>query len=194
MYRDIWTWEKCGEKLRSLRGRLGFPDSPNLRFLKLSLSLETGQIHDEIKNASFHEIQPAVYCILSGYADARTTEETHRLVSFSQIPGGQNYNNALYRRAVQPIEKAFGTEPERFLKAAAFFDGEKMTLGDCSVKIYALPLVPIIVILHVASSEFSASSNMLFDSSISNFLSTEQVAMLGELASARLRLANEATT
>jgi len=156
--------------------------------------LETGQIHDEIKNAPFPEIRPAVYCILSGYADGKITEETHKLMSFSQIPGGENYNNALYRRAVQPIEKAFGTEPERFLKAAAFFDFEKMTLGDCSVKMYALPLVPITVILHVASSEFSASANMLFDSSISNFLSTEQVAMLGELTSARLRFANEAIT
>jgi len=162
--------------------------------LKLNLSLETGQIHDEIKNKPLLEIQPAVYCILSGYADAKPTEETGKLVSFSQIPGGQNYNTAFHRRAVQPIEKAFGTESERFLKAAAIFDGEKMALGDCSVKIYALPLVPVVIILRVASSEFSASANMLFDSSISNFLSTEQVSMLGELTSARLRLANEAIT
>lgn len=194
MYRGIWTWEKCGEKLQSLRGRLGFPDSPNLRFLELNLSLETGQIQDEIKNAPFSDIQAAIYCILSGYADAKIAEETCRLVSFSQIPGGENYNNAFGRRALQPIEKAFGTEPERFLKAAAFFDGEKMSLGDCSAKIYALPLVPIVIILHVASSEFSASANMLFDSSVSNFLSTEQTAMLSELTSARLRLADEAIT
>lgn len=194
MYRGIWTWEKCGKKLHSLRGRLGFPDSPSLRFLKLNLSLETGQIHDEIRNRPFPEIQPAVYCLLAGYAEAKITEETHKLVSFAQLPGGQNYNNAFHRRAVQPIEKTFGTDPERLLKAAALFDGEKMALGDCSTKIYALPLVPIVVILHAASSEFSASANMLFDSSISNYLSTEQAAMLGELTAARLRLADEAIT
>lgn len=194
MYRDIWTWEKCSKKIQSLRDRLGFPNSPNLRFLKSNLSLETGQIYDEIRNKPFSEIQQAAYCILSGYAEAKTTEETHKLVSFSQLPGGQNYNNAFNRRAVQPIEKTFGSSPEQLLKAAALFDGEKMTLGDYSTKIYALPLVPIVVLLYAANSEFSASANMLFDSSISNYLSTEQVAMLGELTSARLRFASEAIT
>jgi hypothetical protein len=62
------------------------------------------------------------------------------------------------------------------------------------VKIQALPLIPIVIILHSSTSEFPASANMLFDSSASNYLSTEQLAMLGELTSARLRHAHEAIT
>jgi len=173
---------------------MGFADSPSLKFLKLTLSLETGQIRDEIRKKPFPEIEPNVYCILSGYAESQPTSETRKLISFSQLPGGQSYNNAFIRRAVQPIEKAFGSDAQRLWEAAKLLDGERLSYGDCSVKVSALPMVPIVTILYGATSEFSASANMLFDSSASNYLSTEQLAMLGELTTARLRHAHEAIT
>jgi len=194
MYRDIWAWEKCRHEISTLRGRLGFADSPSLQFLKLTLSLETGQIHDEIRNQPYPEIEPGVYCILSGYAESQPTMETHKLISYSQLPGGQGYNNAFIRRAVQPIEKTFGSDAQRLWDSAKFLDSERLSFGDCSVKIRALPRVPIVIILYSATSEFQASANMLFDSSASNYLSTEQLAMLGELTAARLRHAHEAIT
>jgi len=194
MYRDIWTWEKCRHKINTLRGRLGFADSSSLRFLKLTLSLETGRIQDEIRNKPFPEIEPSVYCILSGYAESQPTVETHKLISYSQLPGGQGYHNAFIRRAVKPIEKTFGSDAQRLWETAKLLDSERLSYGDCSVKIHALPLVPITIILHGATSEFSASANMLFDSSASNYLSTEQLAMLGELTTARLRHAHDAIT
>jgi len=194
MYRDIWTWEKCKYKINTLKGRLGFADSLSLKFLKLTLSLETGKILDEIRTKPFPEIEPEVYCILSGYAESQPVPETYKLISFSQLPGGQVYKNAFIRRAVQPVEKTFGSDAQRLWEAANLLSGEKLSYGDCSVKIRALPLMPIVIILYGATSEFSASANMLFDSSASNYLSTEQLAMLSELTSARLRHAYEAIT
>jgi len=192
MYADIWTWEKCREKLNTLRRRLGFPDHPSLRLLKLSLSLGTGEILDELRNRSYPEAKPTVYCILSGYAEAKATTETKKLVSFSQVPGGTAYNTAFVHRAVQPIERVFGTSAQRLWTAARIFDAEKLDRGDCSVRIHALPLVPITIVLHEATSEFAASASMLFDSTVSNYLTTEQVAMLGQLTSLRLAHADEA--
>jgi len=194
MYRDIWTWDKSRDKIIRLRGRLGFPYSPNLEFLKLKLSLETGKIYDEIGDKPLPEIEPEVYCILTGYANSQPTPENHKLLSFAQLPGGQNYNTAFIRRAVAPIEKAFGSISEKLWDAAKALGAERQTYGDCSVKIHALPLVPIVIILHAATSEFSASASMLFDSSASNYLSTEQLAMLGQLTSSRLRQVHEAIT
>ncbi len=194
MYKEIWTWTKCKDRITSLRGRLGFADSPSLKFLKLTLSIETGQIHDEIRNKPVPEIEPSVYCILSGYADSQPASETHNLISYSQLPGGLGYSNAFIRRAVQPIERTFGSDAESLWKAAKLLDSEELSHGDCSVKIRALPLVPIVIILQSATSEFPASGTMLFDSSASTYLSTEQLAMLGELTSARLRHAHEAIT
>jgi hypothetical protein len=192
MYKAIWNWEKCRDKILTLRGRLGFPDSSVLKFLRLSFSLEDGYVHDELRDRSVPEIEASVYCILSGYADGNAVEENRQLVSFAQLPGGSAYHNAFNRRAVQPIERVFGSAPETLYKAAELLDTKKLDYGDYSVKIYALPLVPVHVVLWSADSEFPTSANILFDSSVSNYLSTEQAAMLGELTSARLKHAHEA--
>jgi len=120
--------------------------------------------------------------------------ETGKMISYSQLPGGMGYNSAFIRRAVQPIERTFGSDAQKLWEAAKLLEAEKLGHGDWSVKIRALPLVPIVIILHGATSEFPASASMLFDASASSYLSTEQLAMLGELTSARLRHALEAIT
>ena len=191
MYSEIWNWEKCKDKIRTLRGRLGFPDAPVLRFLRLSLFLEDGRIHDDLRQKFTTNIEPNVYCILSGYADAQPAPETHRLIPFTQLKGGQLYQSVFIQRAAKPITKVFGSRVSVLYKAAKLLGGEKLSYGDCSVKIYSLPLVPITIVLWSATPEFTASANILFDSSASNYLSTEQLVMLSELTSARLRHANE---
>jgi len=194
MYADIWKWEKCRNKLNTLRGRLGFPDAPSLRFLKLSLSLETGEMRDELKQKPYPEAKPTVYCILSGYAESKPTSETRKLISFSHLPGGAMYNTAFIRRAVQPIERIFGNNAHRLWTAAEIFGAERLSYSDYSVKIRALPLVPVTIILRAVTSEFAASASMLFDSTVSQYLTTEQIAMLGQLTALRLAHANEAIT
>jgi len=194
MYRTIWNWEKSRDKILTLRGRLGFPDSSILKFLRLSLDLEDGHIHDELRDKTVHEIEAGIYCILSGYADASAVSETHQLISFAQLPGGRAYYTAFKRRAVQQIERVFGSNPQTLYKAAELLDATKLDYGDYSVKIYALPLVPIHVVLWSSDSEFLPSANILFDSSVRNYLSTEQTAMIGELTAARLKHAYETIT
>ena len=194
MYKSVWNWEKNRSKILTLRGRLGFPDSSVLKLLRLSLSLEDGNIYDELRDKMAPEIEASVYCILSGYADAEPTPETSKLISFAQLPGGQAYYNAFKRRAIQQIERVFGSNPEMLFKAAEMFDATKLKHGDYSVKLCALPLVPIYVILWSTDSEFPTSANIFYDSSISHYLSTEQIAMLSELTTARLRQAFEAIT
>jgi len=194
MYRTIWNWERSREKILTLRGRLGFPDSSVLKFLRLSLSLEDGHIYDELRDKTVPEIEASVYCILSGYADSNAVPETRQLISFAQLPAGRAYYNAFKRRAVQQIERVFGSNPKTLYNAAELLDAARLDYGDYSVKIYALPLVPVYVVLWATSSEFPSSANTLFDSSVSNYLSTEMTAMLGELTSTRLRHAYEAIT
>jgi len=182
---------RCRDKITGLRGRLGFSDSPFLRFLGLSISLESGSVFDELRNKRFAALAPNLYCILSGYADAKPISETFKLISFRQLAGGHAYYNAFLRRAVNSIQKVFGSKPERLVESAKLLGGSKTEYGDCSVKIYSLPLVPITVILWAENREFESSATILLDSSVGNYLSTEQVTMLSELTSVRLRHANE---
>lgn len=188
---DLWTWVRCKSKISGLRGKLGFVDSSFLRFLGLSLSLEDGSVFDELRKQQFTAIAPSLYCILSGYADAKPISETFKLVSFRQLPGGHAYYNAFLRRSVNSVQKVFGSKPERLVEAAKLLGGSKADYGDFSVKIYSLPLVPVTVVLWTENGEFESSANILFDSSVGYYLSTEQVAMIGELTSVRLKHANE---
>jgi len=194
MYRTIWNWEKCREKILTLRGSLGFPDSSVLKFLRFSLSLEDGQLYDELRDRMIPETEASVYCILSGYADANPAPVNHQPISFAQLPGGRAYYNAFKRRAVHQIERVFGSNSQTLHKAGELLDATRLDVGDYSVKIYALPLVPIHVVLWSSNTEFPSSANILFDSSVSHFLSTEQAAMLGELTATRLVHAHEAIT
>jgi len=111
MYKETWNWQKCKSRIQTLRGRMGFPDASTLKFLRLSLSLEDGQIQDELKNRPALSLAPGLFCILSGYAEAHTVSETCQLISFEQLQGGRAYHSAFVRRAVQPLEKTFGSNP-----------------------------------------------------------------------------------
>ena len=187
----LWNWERCKTKIRSLRGRLDFKESSTLRFLGLSLSLEDGMVHDDLRNCPFPEVTASIYCILSGYAEAEPVPEALKLVSFRQLPGGHAYHKAFLGRAVLSIQRVFGPKPRMLVEAAKLLGGSEVDYGECSVRVNSLPLVPITVVLWAESQEFPASANMLFDSSISHYLTTEQVAMLSQLTSARLRHAHE---
>jgi len=187
----FWNWERCKTKIRSLKGRLGFEKSSMLRFLGLSLSLEDGTVHDDLRNHTLPEVVPSIYCILFGYAEAKPVPEAFELISFRQLPGGHAYHRAFLGRVVLSIQRMFGSKPRMLVEAAKLLGGHEVDYGDCSVRVKALPLVPITVILWAESPEFPSSANMLFDASISHYLTTEQAAMLGELTSARLRHAYE---
>ncbi|MDH5390425.1 MAG: DUF3786 domain-containing protein [Candidatus Bathyarchaeota archaeon] len=188
---EFWNWERCKTKIRSLKGRLGFKESSTLRFLGLSISLEDGRVHDDLRNRPFPEVAPSIYCILSGYAETEPVQEALKLVSFRQLPGGQAYHKAFLGRAVLSIQRVFGPKPRMLVEAAKLLGGSEVDYRECSVRVNSLPLVPITVVLWAESQEFPASANMLFDASISHYLTTEQVAMLSQLTSARLRHAHE---
>ena len=182
MYREIWNWKRCKDKITTLKGRLGFPDASVLKFLGLSLSLEDGRIHDDLRQKIIPHIEPSVYCILFGYADVQQIAETRQLVPFTKLWGGRSYQGVFIQRVAKPLARVFSSKTSLLHQAEKLLGGEKkLSYGDCSVKIYSLPKVSITIVLWTKTSEFPASANILFDSSANNYLSTEQLVMLSEL-------------
>lgn len=185
---ELWSWRFCGEKISTLRGRLGFENSSTLNFLKFKLSLETGEIFDELNGKKISEhAKKAIYCILYGYAEARQVPETSTLTSFRYLSGGRMYFSVYRQRVLNLILRFFSENPHKLVEAAEILDGTKLELADYSIKVKALPLIPIIIVLREATGELPASANVFYDSSVVNYLSTEQTVMLTELTIKRLR-------
>jgi hypothetical protein len=186
---ELWNWERCKTRIRSLRGRLGFPNADILKFLGSSLNVEDGSIYDELQDERFKGSEVSVYFILCGYAKAKLAPETTRLISFKQLTGGQAYYKAFIERAIQPLAETFGSEPQTLVEASGLLGGTPQTYGEHSAKIYSLPLVPLTIILWAETAEFPASADILFDSSANNYLTTEELAGLAGLTSVRLKQA-----
>jgi hypothetical protein len=166
--------------------------SDECSFLGYALNLKTGKINDLLNTDAFcaeGDIQ-VLTVLLSHFVLANPAPKKARLVKFKDLPGGYAYERAFLQRAVQPIAKAFGDAPAELVKAAALFNGKSLSYGDCSVEVPALEGVSIAYVLW-AKGEFPASATVLFDESAGSYLPTEDLAVLGELATSRLVKAQE---
>ncbi len=173
------------QKLRHLVN----PQKNNFDFLGYALNLETGTISDKLNsnpagNTNERHIQ-ILTVLLAHYSLANPTPLSGKLVKFKDLPGGYAYEGAFNQRAIQPIAEVFGEKPEELLEAAKLLGRLRLNLGDFSVEVAALTGIPLTYILW-AASEFPASASILYDESASNYLPTEDLAVLGELTTCRL--------
>ena len=113
--------------------------------------------------------------------------ETGKLISFKELPGGSIYIQPFMNRAVNPLVRAFGNEPEALLEAAARIGGQANEHGDVGVTIRVFPRLPVTLTLWRADDEFPASGNVLFDSSAPAILPTEDYAVLAGTLVAKLK-------
>jgi len=158
-----------------------------LEFLGYVVDLESGDISDSLrKTADVANVEfEVVQVLLSHYSKAEPVEIAGKLVRFADLPGGLAYEKAFLQRAVQPIADDFGDDPERLVECAKQLNGFALSHGDSSVEIPAFPRIPLVIILWRAS-EFPTSANILYDESASNYLPTEDLAVLGGLTTSRL--------
>ncbi len=111
---------------------------------------------------------------------AKGTPATNRLITFKQLPGGASYFPAFSQRAIKPLLNHFGKEPELLTDAAAKLGGYKANYGDVAITINAFPRVPITFALWRGDDEFPPRGGIMFDASISDYLSTEDITVLCE--------------
>jgi hypothetical protein len=123
--------------------------------------------------------------LLSHYAKSEPIKASGKLIKFADLPGGYAYEKAFLKRAVQPLAEVFGEKPEKMCEHMDWLGGHELTFGDCSVAIPALPHLPLTIIVW-RRSEFPAEATVLFDATASHYLPTEDLAVLGELAIARM--------
>ena len=136
---DLWNYDRCRDRIASLRGRLGFPDSPCLEFLQLRLDLRSGILTTLPDGAPVPLLHAAVYCILATYSQATESPEVFRQVTFRDLPGGPAYDAAFRTRAILPLADMYSRVPHAFCTAIQEMGGIPVTFAEHAWKLYALP-------------------------------------------------------
>jgi len=124
--------------------------------------------------------------ILHYFTQAKGTPHCNKLIAYKELPVGANYFPAFSKRALKPLLDHFGKEPHLLIDAAAKLGGYKVDYGDVAVTINAFSRLPITIILWQGDDEFAPEGSLLFDSSISDYLSTEDITVLCETITWRL--------
>ena len=113
--------------------------------------------------------------ILHYLTSAKGTPATNKLITFKQLPGCASYFSVFHQLAIKPLLNHFGKEPELLMDAAAKLGGHKANYGDASVTINVFPRVPITIVLWRGDEELAPRGSVIFDSSISDYLSAEDI-------------------
>jgi hypothetical protein len=107
-------------------------------------------------------------------------------VTFRELPEGSVYYPTFVKRCVKPLLDRFADRPEALVAAAEAIGGVKAETGDFSFRISAFPRVPVTVTLWLGDEELPPEGNILFDSTVTGYLATEDVTVLCEILAWKL--------
>jgi hypothetical protein len=170
---------------KSLQALLG---STQYEFLGFIINLEGGEIEDNLAQpgAKLNDWTiEALSTLLTHYSSATLTPPSEKLVKYKDLPGGCAYDGAFIKTAIQPIADVFGENPKELIEAASELGGKPLSYGDASAEIDALKGIPLVFIVW-EKEEYPAAASILYDQTASKYLPTEDLAVLGEIATSRL--------
>ena len=111
---------------------------------------------------------------------------TNKIITFRELPEGANYFPNFSQRVIKPLVDSFSRKPQRLLDAAFKLGGYETDYGDAAVTINAFSRLAITLVLWQGDDEFASRGSVLFSSTISDYLSTEDITVLCETITWRL--------
>ena len=111
---------------------------------------------------------------------AKGTPPSNKMITYKELPEGVNYFPTFYKRAIKPLVTHFGNKPLQLFNCAIMLGGYKANYGDVAVTVDAFSRVPITLVLWKGDDELTPEGNIMFDSNISDYLSTEDINVLSE--------------
>jgi hypothetical protein len=124
--------------------------------------------------------------ILHYFTRAKGTPLTGKMITYKELQEGINYYPTFFKRAISPIINRYNDEPHKLIEAGKRLGGEKADYGDAAVTIPAFPRVPLTYVLRRGDEEFAADGSVLFDSTIPDYLPTEDITIVSEAIAWRL--------
>ena len=124
--------------------------------------------------------------ILHYLTQTKGTPLANKVISFKELPEGAGYFPTFYQRTIRPLVNYFGNEPHQLSAMARLLGGHEADYGDAAVTINAFRQTPITLVLWKGDKEFAPEGNVLFDSTISDYLPVEDIIVLCETIVRRL--------
>jgi hypothetical protein len=116
--------------------------------------------------------------ILHYLTRSRGTPLSNQVITYKELQEGAAYFPSFFKRAVKPLIDYFGQSPELLTKAAENLGGYKADFGDTAVTVPAFSRVPVTLVLWKGDDEFPPEGNILFDSTILDYLPVEDINVL----------------
>jgi hypothetical protein len=118
--------------------------------------------------------------ILDYFTRAGGTPLTGKLITYKELREGINYFPTFSKRTIQPLVTYFGDDPEQLFKTAASLGGRKTDFADVAVTFDAFPRVTVTLALWRGDQEFPPEGSVLFDSTVSDYLTNDDIHTLCE--------------
>jgi len=118
--------------------------------------------------------------ILHYILNARGTLLSNTPITFKELPEGPVYFRTFNQRTIKHLVSSFSSDPQNLFAASKSFGGRKAAYGDAAVTIEAFLRVPITLVVFKGDDEFPAEGNILYDSTIPDYLPTEDIIVLTE--------------
>ena len=105
---------------------------------------------------------------------------TGRMVGFKDIPQGALYFQPFRNRVILPLSGIIEKDSSQFERRAEKIGGERRKIGDLSFRFKVFPYVTAQYIWHQGEEGIPSDLSILFDASIPEYLSTEDVVVMCE--------------
>ena len=168
------------EQCRKSGARYVGPDEIAIDYLNQPYHIMVRECEVSLENGDKAPALRDKILILHYFTGAKGTPATGKSIAYKQLQGGVSYFPAFSQRAIGPLVKNFGREPELLTKAALKLGGREAAYGHVSVTMNAFHRLPVTLVLWKGDEEVPPNGNILFDANISDYLSTEDVTVLCE--------------
>lgn len=167
-------------------------DLSNKQIFSTPLEIPESKRKQKTKNSLMGSTQPHLQpapaefleqlCILAYLINAQDLPPANKFVGPEKLPSGQFFFRGLHSLPTERLEETFGKSPERLYEASEQFDAKRCEFGDASIELYALPRIPLTIVIWRGDEEFDARASILFDQTAGTHLPLDALGALVNLA------------
>ncbi len=160
-----------------MSGASWLADSQYLALSFLGNLFEVGYPQGRVTCDGEDVAQADAIIVLHYLAGATGAALREQWISLRELPGGEVYLESFRQRSVALLLDCFAEDPQHLWAAVDRLGGQRQ---NNRVTVYALPRIPITLVLWVGDEDVSSDGTVLYDASAPLYLPTEDLIVLAD--------------